>query len=61
MITALLIIGIVVLALSILAPIIARATTPTNLRGFYSVKYFLITAIGAAAGIAMIVAHFLLK
>lgn len=57
----LLITGIVVLALTIVAPIIAAVTTPTNLRGFYSAKYIPIALIGAAAGITMIVISFFVR
>ena len=51
----LLLVGILLLVLTIVAPVIATLTTPTNLRGFYSAKYIPIALIGAVGGLILIV------
>lgn len=56
----LLVAGIVAIVAAIAGVIVARYTTPPNLRGFYSIKYIMIAAIALAAGVIMIVASFLI-
>lgn len=54
----LLVAGIVVIVAAIVGVIVSRLTTPTNLRGFYTLKYILIASTALVAGVIMIVVSF---
>lgn len=47
--------GIGLIILSIVSTVICRKKTPTNLRGFYGVKFWIIASIGITGGVLLVI------